>query len=136
MMNDAQRPPARSSLAPDSLAPLISAAIFGYYGFLAGLATHGADGEPIALWIACVWVLRASTVLYAICAVLAWRGRPDAELAYGLCGLAATAALAAIFVWDLISPDGVAVNPILMVVLLVWNTYNSVSTIRGGLAGA
>ena len=136
MMNDAQQLPARSSYAPDSFAPLLSALIFGYYGFIAGLSTHGANGEPIALWIAFLWVLRAATILYVICTVLAWRRRPGAELAYGLCGLGATAGLAVIFVWDLISPDSTAVLPLLMAVLLVWNAYSSIGTMREGLARA
>ncbi|MFM7260845.1 MAG: hypothetical protein ACKO3W_09615 [bacterium] len=134
MANAAQQTPARSSTTSDGFAPLLSAVIFGYYGFLAGLDTHGSDGEPIALWITFVWVLRAATVLYAACAVLAWRGRPGAELAYGVVSALATAGLAAVFVWDIASPDNTAVHPLIMVVLLLWNGYGAYGSIRAGLA--
>jgi hypothetical protein len=136
MTNDAQQAPARSSAPPDLLAPLLSAVVFGYYGFIAGLDTHGSDGNPVALWIAFVWVLRIATLLYLGCLVLAVRARPNSELAYGLASAFATAGLAAIFCWDLASPDSTVMHPLLLLVLIVWNGYCAGSAIRNGLVRA
>jgi hypothetical protein len=134
MANPAPQPNARTSSPPDVLAPLLSAVVFGYYGFLFGLETHGSDGNPVALWITFLWVLRLAAVLYVGCLVLAARGRPGSELAYGLASAFATAGLAAVFVWDVTSPDGVAIHPILLLVLIVWNGYCAGTAIRDGLA--
>ncbi len=119
--------------APDVLAPLLSALLFGYYGFLAGLDTHGSGGEPIHLWIAFVWVLRASAVLFTISTALALARKPATDLVYGFGGLLATAALAGVFVWDLIDPNSLAVSPILLLVFIVWNGYASLLTLREAL---
>lgn len=117
----------------DFLGPLISTVLFGYYGFLAGLDTHGSAGEPIALWIAFVWSLRISAVLFAICLVLAARGNPRELLWYGISGAIATAGLAAVLVWDFADPNALAVSPFILLIFVAWNGYSSFATIRDAL---
>lgn len=124
----------RKAPAPDVFGPLIGTVLFGYYGFLAGLDTHGNDGNPVALWITFVWMLRAATVLLAISTVLAVRKAPRSTLAYGIAVALAAAGLAAVFLWDTISPDSLAIHPVILLVLVVWNGYCAVSAIRDGLA--
>lgn len=117
----------------DLFGPLISTVLFGYYGFLAGLDTHGSAGEPIALWIAFVWVLRISAVLFAICLVLAVRGNPRELLWYGVSGAIATAGLAGVFAWDFADPNSLAVSPLILLIFIAWNGYSSFATIRDAL---
>ena len=117
----------------DLFGPLLSTVLFGYYGFVAGLDTHGSAGEPIALWIAFVWVLRVSAVLFAACFVLALRGNPRELLWYGVSGAIASAGLAGVFLWDLVDPNSLAVHPVLMLIFIAWNGYSSFATIRDGL---
>lgn len=132
---DERNPVLEPDRRADVFGPLISTVLFGYYGFLAGLSTHGSSGEPIPLWIAFLWVLRGSTVLFAICLVLAIRGSRRELLWYGVSGALAAAALAAVFVWDLADPNSLAVHPVIMLILIVWNGYGSVQTIRDALRG-
>jgi hypothetical protein len=118
---------------PDVIGPIISAALFGYYGFVAGLSTHGSAGEPIALWLAFVWVLRVAALIFGISTVLALLRNPKTDLLYGAGGLFATAALAGVLVWDLVDPNSLAVSPIILVILIVWNGYSSIQTLRDAL---
>ncbi len=120
--------------APDIFGPLIGTVLFGYYGFLAGLDTHGSDGNPVALWITFVWTLRAATILLAISTVLAMRNAPRSTLTYGIAVALAAAGLAAVFLWDTVSPDSLAIHPVILLLLVVWNGYCAISAIRDGLA--
>jgi hypothetical protein len=115
------------------IGPIISAALFAYYGFVAGLSTHGGAGEPIALWIAFVWVLRVAAVIFGISTVLALLRNPKTDLLYGAGGLFATAALAGVLAWDLVDPNSLAVSPIILVILIIWNGYSSIQTLRDAL---
>ena len=128
----AQAPP--KAPAPDIFGPLIGTVLFGYYGFLAGLDTHGSDGNPVALWITFVWTLRAATILLAISTVLAMRNAPRSTLTYGIAVALAAAGLAAVFLWDTVSPDSLAIHPVILLLLVVWNGYCAISAIRDGLA--
>jgi len=130
-MSDPARPANRQPA--DLLGPLISTVLFGYYGFVAGLDTTGSGGEPIPLWIAFVWVLRLSAVLFGLCLVLAARGNPKELLWYGIAGAVATAGLAGVFLWDLADPNSLAVSPIILLLFIAWNGYSSVATIRDAL---
>jgi hypothetical protein len=134
MSNTPSTQPARKAPAPDIFGPLIGTVLFGYYGFLAGLDTHGSDGNPVALWITFVWTLRGATVLLALSTVLAIRNAPRSMLAYGISVALATASLAAVFLWDTMSPDSLAVHPVILLVLVVWNGYCALTAIRDGLA--
>jgi|LauGreDrversion4_2_1035121.scaffolds.fasta_scaffold1171588_2 hypothetical protein len=132
-------PPSAPGRAPDggrgldAFGPLVSALLFAYYGFVAGLATHGSAGEPIALWIAFVWVLRIGAIIFAISTALAFLRNPKTDLLYGAGGLFATAALAGVFVWDLVDPNSLAVSPVILLILIVWNGYASIQTLRDAL---
>ncbi len=126
----------RSDHAPDAFGPLLSAAIFGYYGFLNGTVsqTTGNQGETVALWVGTLWILRLAAVLFAVCAVLALRGDRRTNLIYGAGGLAATAGLAAILVWDQLDSNyQTAFSPLLLVIFVAWNAYASGSTLRDAL---
>ncbi len=126
----------RSDRSPDAFGPLISAAIFGYYGFLSGTVsqTTGAQGETVALWLGTLWILRVAAVLFAVCAVLAFRADQRTDLVYGAVGVIATAGLAAILVWDQLDTNyQTAFSPLLLVIFVAWNAYASVSTLRDAL---
>lgn len=120
--------------APDLFGPLLSTAIFGYYGFLAGLNTTDGAGVSIGLWLGTLWILRAAAVLFLLSALLALRGDRRTNLLYGGAGLIATAGLAAILVWDQIDTNySLVFSPILLVLFIAWNGYGSIMTLRDAL---
>ena len=124
----------------DPLAPLISLAVFGYYGFLNSTTADitNSAGEIVPLWVGSLWILRACAVLFAACAVLAFAKKPSVApwglLAYGIVGAFATLGLLAILVWDQLDrEDAFACPPIILLILVVWNGYSSAMTLRDAL---
>lgn len=118
----------------DLLAPLISLALFGYYGFFAGLETADSSGATVPLWLGAVWILRLVTLLFAATIALALTKSERSELAYGAAGLAATLGLLVILVWDqLDTANRTAFHPLLLVVFILWNGFGSISTLRAAL---
>lgn len=129
----ASNPDHRTGRTADLLAPLLSAAIFGYYGFLAGLETSDANGV-VPLWLGSVWILRIAAILFASCIGLALLDNAWSEAAYGGAGLLAAAGLLAILVWDqLDTANATAFHPLLLLVFAIWNGFASVSTLRAAL---
>jgi hypothetical protein len=119
--------------APDVLGPLISAAIFGYFGFLSDTTSQvtNSAGETVPLWIGALWILRLSTLLFAGAAGLAMARIPMAGLASGVAGLAATLGLLVILVWDQVDRQHYFACPgWLLAIFIVWNGYHSVRTVR------
>lgn len=117
---------------------LIGAVTFGYYGFFAGLSTEIVDSvgaaTTVPLWIAFLWVLRGSSILFLASAGLACLRAPGTALISGLCGLAATAGLAGIFIWDLLDNQyTVACHPLLLLILIAWNGFGSITSMREAL---
>jgi hypothetical protein len=78
------------------------------------------------------WV-RVAALIFGISTVLALLRNPKTDLLYGAGGLFATAALAGVLVWDLVDPNSLAVSPIILVILIVWNGYSSIQTLRDAL---
>lgn len=114
----------------DALGPLIATAVFAYYGFLARLETIGDDGNPIPLWVTFVWVLRGAAVLSAIAVACAFLRKPWCRPAYVGCELLSTLGILGILVWDLSVPDGVAIHPLLLLVLVILGGFNVASALR------
>ncbi|MEY3143242.1 MAG: hypothetical protein RLY21_1735 [Planctomycetota bacterium] len=122
--------------APDVLAPLLSTAIFGYYGFLSGTTadTTDADGNTVPLWIASLWILRLATILFLGSTIVAVMRTQRATLIHGLAGGLATLGLATILIWDQLEPAyDFACPPLILLVFIVWNGFTSFLTVREAL---
>lgn len=119
---------------PDALGPMLSAAIFGYFGFFTGLSSDDGAGNIVPLYITTVWVLRIGAVLFAVAAMFALSGMREAGLFAGVAGAIATLGLAAVTAWSMIDPQhDIAVNHLIMIICIVWNAYSSFVSIRAGL---
>jgi hypothetical protein len=135
MQTSQSAPPAgrHEAEAPDVLGPLLSTAIFGYFGFMAGLATGDGSGT-VPLYLTTVWVLRVSAILFLGCAVVAMMRFPRAGLLAGVAGGIATLGLAVVMAWSIADPErDIAVHPLIMILCILWNGYGSFTAIRAGL---
>lgn len=123
----------------DAFGPLLSAVLFGYFGFLSADVRQTADdaGNTVLLWVGTLWIVRISTVLFAASAALALGGDRRTDLVYGASSLLATAGLAAILVWDQLDTEYQTVfHPLILLICIAWNGYGSIQTLRDALRRA
>ncbi|MCE2882072.1 MAG: hypothetical protein LW636_06920 [Planctomycetaceae bacterium] len=108
----------------DVLGPALTAAVFGYFGFIAGLATTGNDGEMVPLYAVFVWSMRVVALGALASVLLALSGsRKTAPLYLAIMALAAASSLGCA-AWDLADTTyNLACPPILLIVFAIWNGY-------------
>lgn len=118
----------------DVLGPLLSAAIFAYFGFFSGLTTDDGSGSTVPLFFAAVWGMRLASILFLAAAVVGMTGVNRAGLLVGLLGGLASAILAGITVWSMAdSTKDIAVNHLIMIICVIWNAYSAFRAIRDDL---
>ena len=133
-----RRPAPDSPHSADAFGPLISAVLFGYYGFLDSTVRDTTDdaGNTVLLWVGTLWILRISALLFAASTALAFRNDRKTDLLYGASSLLATLGLLVILAWDQADSEYQTVfNPIILLICIAWNGYGSVQTLRSALRG-
>jgi hypothetical protein len=121
---------------PDVFAPIISAAVFGYYGFLSGTTADITNdvGEVVPLWIGCLWILRLCTLVFIAITVVAFLPVPKVGLIFGAGGLLAAAGLLTVLVWSQVDQTyDFACHPLVLLAFAILNIYTSAMAIRASL---
>lgn len=122
--------------APDVVAPLLSAAVFGYYGFLSGVTSDITNdaGEVVPLWVGSLWILRLCALAFLGCAVVGFLKLRHAGLIFGIAGMLAALGLFVVLVWSQLDPEyDFACHPLILLVFGCWNAYASFIAIRANL---
>lgn len=115
----------------DVLGPALTAAIFGYYGFFAGLMTTGDGGESVPLYMAFVWTMRIVSVASLACVLLALTGNRKAAPAYLAMAALSTVGPLGCAVWDMVDAEyNLATSPLILIVFGIWNGYCLYRTVR------
>ena len=125
----------RSPLAGPGIM-LLSAAIFGYFGFMLAFPELDAKtGSLIPLVITLKWTLRAGAIGFLSAAVITMVNTSAGNLLYALVGIVSAAMFVGIAVWDLGSAWHSGVHPFLLFVFAAWNGYSSFTGLRAVLSG-
>lgn len=122
--------------APDVVAPLLSAAVFGYYGFLSGITSDITNdaGEVVPLWVGSLWILRLCTLAFIGCAVVGFLKLRQAGLIFGIAGMFAALGLFVVLAWSQLDTEyDFACHPLILLVFGCWNAYVSFIAIRASL---
>ena len=125
----------RSPLAGPGIM-LLSAAIFGYFGFMLAFPELDREtGSLIPLVITLKWTLRAAAIGFLLAAVITMANTSAGNLLYALVGIVSAAMFVGIAVWDLGSAWHSGVHPFLLFVFAAWNGYSSFAGLRAVLSG-
>lgn len=108
---------------------LLSAAIFGFFGFYA-LKPFNVRGEPILFMVLLTWTLRISAVLFLLSAVLVLAKHVVGNLLYSLTGVVGAGLLVVVAIMDFTDTDNQTVHPLLLLLFAAWNGYGSWSALR------
>jgi hypothetical protein len=110
---------------------LVSAALFGYFGFLTGMTATTAGGEFVLFFAILLWTLRVGAVAFAAAAILALFRPRLAAMIYGVAGLLTAAGLAVVGAMDWLDPvRASAIPPVLAFIFAVLNGLGSWSALR------
>ncbi len=109
---------------------LVSAALFGYFGFATSWNHHGITGQFLLFVALLDWTLKLSAIGFLVAAVLTLMAPMLANLIYGLVGLAGAILFIVIAVMGYLDKQHTAMHPLLLVIFAAWNGYASFAGLR------
>jgi hypothetical protein len=112
---------------------LLSAAIFGYFGFSVAWLTTGNNGEFLLYVAILEWTLKVTAIAFLAAALLAFASPLAGNLVYSVVGLLGALALLVVLVLDIADQQHTAISPILLIIFIGWNGYGSWMGLRAAL---
>jgi hypothetical protein len=110
---------------------LLSAAIFGFFGFFFGMTATTASGQFVLFFAILLWTLRIGAVLFTLAAAITFAAPRAGNLIYCVGGLFSAAGLATVGVMDLMDDQrAAALPPLLAFLFAAWNGYGSWTSLR------
>lgn len=112
---------------------LISAAIFGYFGFLAlNWNTPGVDGQPVFFRVLCGWTLKATAIAFAASVMVTFAAPLAGNLLYALVGLISAVLLVVVAIMDLADTRHTIMPyaPVVLLAFAAWNGWGSYASLR------
>ncbi len=105
-----------SDRKPDAFSMILSAAIFGFFGFI-----HLSPQQINTPMTAVVWTLRIGAAAFALCALLALLGRRESEALYQIAGGLTVIAFLVLGLWLLLGPGLGWQTGVLLLIFALWN---------------
>jgi hypothetical protein len=114
---------------------LISAAIFGYFGFFTGLTAQTAAGNTVFFFALLLWTLRVTAIAFVVSAALTAVQPLAGNLIYSVFGILSAVGLVVVGVMDLADAQhAAAIPPLLAFLFAAWNGYGSWTGLRAVMA--
>jgi len=113
---------------------VISAALFGCFGFAVTYNYYGVNGQFLFFVALLEWTLKISAIAFGLTAILTMALPLPGVVLYGVVGLLSAAALLVAAALDLMDPQHTAMSPFILIILALWNGYASISGLRDVLA--
>lgn len=115
---------------------LLSAAIFGYFGFATHWNYHsGLTGEFLLFVALLDWTLKGSAIAFGASALLTLANRVLGNLIYGVVGLIGAIMFVVIAGMDYADTKHRALHPLLLLIFAAWNGYSSFAGLRAMRSG-
>ncbi len=110
---------------------LLSAAIFGYFGFATSWNHHSVLTGEFLLFVALLdWTLKCSSIAFLVAALVTFANTIIGNLIYGLVGAIGAVSFLVIAGLDFADKQHTAMHPLLLLVFAAWNGYASFSGLR------
>lgn len=113
---------------------LLSAAIFGYFGFASSFNHQGTAGQLLVFVVMLEWTLKVSAIVFLAAAVLTLANRRLGNFIHGVAGVAGAALFLVVAVLDYLDTQHQAIHPLLLLVFAAWNGYGSFAGLRAVFA--
>ncbi len=113
---------------------LISAALFGYFGFFRGLLHTNSLNQFVLFFALLVWTLKGTACGFVLGGLLTFVRPVPGNLIYGITGLLSAILFVLIAVMDIMDQqNAAAAPPVLLLIFAAWNGYGSWFGIRAVL---
>lgn len=110
---------------------LLSAAIFGYFGFFRGMTATTASGEFVLFFAILLWTLRIGAIMFLVSGVVAFAAPVLGNVIYALGSVICAIGFLAVGVMDVLDDQRAsAIPPILAFIFAAWNGYGAWSGLR------
>ena len=110
---------------------LLSAAIFGYFGFATSWAHYSPRTGEFLLFVALLeWTLKGSALAFVASAILAFVQPVLGSFVFGVAGLVGAILFVVIAGMDYVDKQHASLHPVLLLVFAAWNGYGSLTGLR------
>jgi len=110
---------------------LISAAIFGYFGFTTTFVYHSAATGQLLIYVPMLdWTLKVTAVAFLVCGLVTFKAPVIGNLAYGVFGVCSAIMFVIVAVLDFADQKHTVMHPLLLLVFAAWNGYGSWTALR------
>jgi hypothetical protein len=113
---------------------LLSAVLFGYFGFMLTWPRTTLDGDTNWISIVLMWTVRGTAIVFAVSALLTFVHRYVANMMYSATGLISAALFCVVLVWHYTTDAHAPIPPILLMIFAALNGYGSWMELRALLA--
>ncbi len=114
---------------------LLSAALFGYFGFFTiWNHTSGLTGEFLLFVALLEWTLKVSAVVFVASALVTFVHPLAANFVFGIVGLVGAVLFVLIAAMDYADARHTAMSPLLLLIFAAWNGYGSYTGLRSVFA--
>ena len=126
----------RSEQPTGPIMVVISALIFGFFGFFPSWNIHGAQGQVLMFMVIFVWTLRISAGLFVLSALITMARPVMGNLLYALVGVVGAGSFFVVAVMDIADTDHTVMPyaPIILLIFAAWNGFGSWMALRSVLA--
>jgi len=123
----------RSGLAGPGIM-LISAAIFGYFGFGMTWLTTGVNGQFLPFVAIFEWTLKIGAIAFLASGVITFIQPLAGNALYAVASMLSAIAMAIVLVLDYMDKQHMVMPEIVLLILVLWNLFGSWSSMREVLA--
>jgi hypothetical protein len=115
---------------------LLSAAIFGYFGWGSTWLTTGNAGQFLPFVAIFEWTLKIGSIAFLVSAVLTFALPLAGNMLYAFSSVLSAIAMAIVLSLDFLDKQHRVMPEIVLVILVVWNLYGSWSGMREVMAAS
>ena len=109
---------------------LLSAALFGYFGFATTWLTTGNAGQFLIYVAILEWALKASAIGFVLAAALTAVKPFSGNVWYAVVSLLGALAFLVVLVMDVMDKQHMVLHPVLLAIFAGWNGYGALTSLK------
>jgi hypothetical protein len=109
---------------------LLSAALFGYFGFATTWLTTGSSGQYLLFVAILEWTLKVSAIGFLVAAIITGVRPTTGNVVYAAISLLGALAFLVVLVMDVMDKQHMVLHPVLLAIFAGWNGYGALTSLK------